>query len=138
MVRLVIEAMFDPVIHSADDLIINQTCDLIFDSNDDPIDELNDDPKFIRHLRDANKDLYSCCNKYTELSAILHIYHMKLINEWTNKSMEMLLEFLQDVIPSGETSIPKTMHDAKSFLRDLGFNYVKIDACQNNCVLYRK
>lgn len=134
MVRLVTEAMVDP----AENPIIDHTNDPIDDRTDDPFDNPIKDSNFTERLKDANEELYPGCKKYSKLSAILHLYHMKCLNGWTNKSFEMLLEFLRDVIPSGEVSIPKTMHDAKSFLRDVGLNYVKIDACPNNCILYRK
>ena len=150
MTLLVNEAMVDPTIYRVanqiDEAMTNVPIDDLFISpinhpdnlNNDPINTPIDDRKFNRRLRDANEQLYPGCTKYTKLSAILHLYHIKCLNGVSNKFFEMLLEFLRDVIPSGDTSIPKTMHEAKSYLRDLGLNYVKIDACPNNCILYRK
>ena len=79
MVRLVTEAMIDPLIDPTNDMInIDPIDDLGHDPIDhpidipcedhvaNPIDDLNDDSNFARRLRDANKDLYSGCSKYSK------------------------------------------------------------------------
>jgi Transposase family tnp2 len=49
----------------------------------------------------------------------------------------MLLEFLFDLLPEG-SKIPKSYYEAKKNLKDLGLNYIKIDACKNDCILFQK
>ena len=47
----------------------------------------------------------------------------------------MLLEFLRDALPDGET-LPKSHYDAKRMLKGLGLGYTSIHACKYDCVLY--
>ena len=60
---------------------------------------------------------------------------MKVYNKWTNKSFDMLLQLLHDVIPNGE-SLPKTYYDANKYLRGLGMGYHNIHACKYDCCLF--
>ena len=43
--------------------------------------------QFMKLLEDANQP----CKHFSKLSAIVHLYHMKCLNGWTNKSFTMLL-----------------------------------------------
>ena len=62
---------------------------------------LNEDVlKFMKLLEDANQYYYEGCKYFSKLSAIVHLYHMKCFNGWTNKSFTMLLEFLLDFLSS--------------------------------------
>ena len=68
---------------------------------------LNEDAlKFMKLLEDANQHCYEGYKYFSKLSAIVHLYHMKCLNGWTNKSFIMLLEFLLDFFPSN-AKLPK-------------------------------
>ncbi|RVW76461.1 hypothetical protein CK203_056872 [Vitis vinifera] len=93
--------------------------------------------KFYNLLREAEQELYPGCKKFTKLSFIIRLFHMKCLNGWSNKSFTMLLELLKDAFPEGET-LPSNYYEAKKILRDLGLHYIKIDACPSDCMLYSK
>lgn len=82
--------------------------------------------KFTRLLRDLECELYSGCQKYSKLSFLVKLLHIKLINGWSNKSFNMVLELFKDTLPDGEM-LPKSHYEAKKVLRDLGLG------CVNTC-----
>jgi len=49
----------------------------------------------------------------------------------------MLLKFLEELLPEN-SCLPSSYQDCKLIIKDLGFSYEKIDACPNDCVLFRK
>ena len=61
---------------------------------------------------------------------------MKCLYGWSNKSVEGLLEFFRFSYPDGNL-VPESFYNAKKIIRDLGLDYEKIDACIDDCVLYR-
>ncbi|XP_010275092.1 PREDICTED: uncharacterized protein LOC104610255 [Nelumbo nucifera] len=93
--------------------------------------------KFLKLLEDADKELYPGCKKFTKLSFIVGLYHIKCISNWSNQSFTMLLELLKDALPTGET-LPNSFYEVKKIIVDLGLSYNKIDACPNDCMLYWK
>ncbi|CAA0813526.1 Unknown protein [Striga hermonthica] len=93
--------------------------------------------KFMRLLRDVDKELYPGCKNFTKLSFVVTLMHLKIVGRWSNKSFSMLLELLKKALPSGEV-LPQSYYEAKKIIRDLGLDYEKIHACVNDCVLFRK
>ena len=94
--------------------------------------------KFYNLLREAEQELYPGCKKFTKLSFIIRLFHMKYLNRWNNKSFTMLLELLKETLLEGET-LPSNYYEAKKkILCDLGLHYIKIDACPLDCMLYSK
>ncbi|GJY78866.1 transposon, En/Spm-like protein [Tanacetum coccineum] len=94
----------------------------------------NEKKKFDDLLKEAEQKIYMDA-KYTKLSCLVHLYHLKSLNGWSNKSFSMLLEFLQDLLPIGNL-MPKTTHQVKKILANLGLSYEKIHACPNGCMLF--
>ena len=90
--------------------------------------------RFLRLLSEAEKSLYPGCEKYSKLSFIVHILHLKTMNRWTCKSTDMLLKFLHQVFPTA--LIPSSYYEAKNFIRELGLKCEKIHACENDCALF--
>ena len=78
--------------------------------------------QFMKLLEDANQPCYEGCKYFSKLSAIVHLYHMKCLNGWTNKSFTMLLQFLLDFLPSN-SKLPKDCYEAKKIIKDLGLSY---------------
>ncbi|XP_059650294.1 uncharacterized protein LOC132296065 [Cornus florida] len=93
--------------------------------------------RFARLLQDSQCEVYPGCQKFTKLSCILRLRHLKVMNRWTNKSLTMLLEFLKELLPKDET-LPKSHYELKKILRDLGLGYETIHACKHDCVLFWK
>ena len=59
--------------------------------------------KFYNLLREAEHELYLGCKKFTKLSFIIRLFHMKCLNGWSNKSFTMLVELLNEALLEGET-----------------------------------
>nr|GEU97721.1 tetratricopeptide-like helical domain, DYW domain protein [Tanacetum cinerariifolium] len=85
-------------------------------------------------LEECDKELYVGC-KYSNLSFILHLYHIKCIGGISNKTFSMILELLRDAFPH-VMMLPSSAYEAKKFTKDLGLGYEKIHACPNDCMLY--
>jgi hypothetical protein len=100
---------------------------------EEPNDNAN---KFYRLLRDAEQKLYPNCKTLTKLSFVVRLFQMKCLYGWSDKSIEGLLELFRLALPDGHL-VPDSLYSAKKIIRDLGLDYEKIDACINDCVLYR-
>lgn len=92
--------------------------------------------KFFRLLRDAEQKLYPGCKKLTKLSFVVRLFQLKCLYGWSNKSVDGLLELFRLALPDDHV-VPNSLYEAKKMIRDLGLDYEKIDACVNDCVLYR-
>ena len=64
--------------------------------------------------------------------------HVKILNSWSNKSFDRLLELLKCVFSMCSTTIPSSFYEAKQKLCDLGLGYETIHACKLDYVLYLK
>ena len=64
---------------------------------------------FDELLKEAQQELYSGCSKFSKLSFIVKLLHLKVYNKWSNKSFDMLLDLLQQVLPNGGTLPNLTM-----------------------------
>ena len=91
--------------------------------------------EFDSLMGDANRQLYPGCTKYSKLHFVIKLMHLKTLNGWSNKSVDMLLELFKDALPEGET-LPKSHYEAKSLMSALGLHYIRIHACKNDCVLF--
>ena len=89
---------------------------------------------FFNLMDEVDRPLYQGCQKYSKLSFLIKLYHIKCLCGITDKGMSMLLELLQDAFLDAE--IPTTFYEAKKIINRLGLNYQKIDACPNDCMLY--
>nr|KYP37700.1 hypothetical protein KK1_041086 [Cajanus cajan] len=99
-------------------------------------EEGNNSNKLYQLLKEVEQKFYPGCKKFTKLSFIVHLYHLKCLNGWTDKSFTMLLELLSDALPE-ENTLPKSFYDTKKIISGLGLSYGKIHACPNDCILYR-
>jgi hypothetical protein len=83
-------------------------------------------------LKDANASLFSGC-KYSRLSFLVHLYHVKCLYGWSQESFTTLLEILSSL---PRVNLPKTYYEAKKIIGDLGLDYVRIHACPKDCILF--
>jgi hypothetical protein len=86
-------------------------------------------------LEYSKHELYPGC-KFSKLSAIVHLFHLKCLNGWSNKSFMDLLEFLIELLPK-DNFLPKSYYEMKKTISKLGLGYEKIHACPNDCMLFR-
>ena len=91
--------------------------------------------EFDKLLKDMDKDLYPGCDAFSSLSFILHLYHIKCLCGWTEKSFTLLIELLIRAFPKG-VSLPKSFYEAKKIIQVLGLNYEKLHSCIHDCMLF--
>ncbi|XP_016471415.2 uncharacterized protein LOC107793551 [Nicotiana tabacum] len=116
----------------------NITHDQSDESAESRYEEPNAEAKsFYRLLKDAEQKLYPDCEKFSKLSFVMRLFQMKCLHSWSNTSLDSLLKLLSDVFPKGHV-LPNSIYEVQKIIKDLGLDYVKIDACINNCILYRK
>ena len=75
--------------------------------------------KFYSFLKDAEKELYSGCTKFTKLAFVIRLIHIKCLNGWSNKSFTMLLELLKEVLPECD-NFPGNFYEGKKYSVILG------------------
>ena len=91
--------------------------------------------KFSKLYEASNEPLYEGCTSFSKLSFILHLFHLKCLFKWPDKSFSMLIDLLLDAFPQIK-NFPSSYYQAKKLIMDLGLGYEKIHACPNNCTLY--
>ncbi|XP_042975438.1 uncharacterized protein LOC122306930 [Carya illinoinensis] len=91
---------------------------------------------FEQLLEDARGPLYEGCTTFSRLSFIVKLLHIKTIGGWSIKSFDMLLQLLKTDFP--ELLLPDSFNEACSLERGLGFRYIKIHACPNDCIIFWK
>lgn len=92
--------------------------------------------KFYKVLEDANKELYPGCKNFSVLSFIVRLFHSKCIGKCNDQGFSMMLDTLREAFPNA--LIPKSLYEMRKIIRDLGLSYERIDACPNDCMLYRR
>ena len=92
---------------------------------------------FLKLLQEAEKELYPGCIEATKVSFIVSLFQIKCMYNITNNALEAILSLFAAILPKGHC-IPDTMDKVQRVVRDLGLDYVKIHACENDCVLFWK
>jgi len=88
-------------------------------------------------LEAVDAELSPGCQTFKKLECIITLLHIKVTNRWSDKSFQSLLKTLYKAFNYVD-GFPKTSYEAKKYTRALGLDYVKIDACVNRCILFRK
>ncbi|XP_062012557.1 uncharacterized protein LOC133729103 isoform X3 [Rosa rugosa] len=131
----------DDILESENEEDVDDVVEMLneFQAHDDresqehvPIMEEN---KFRRLMRDAEQELYPGCRKFSKLSFIVKLLHLKIMFRGSNKFFSALLELVKEALPDGNTC-PRSHYESKKIIRDLGLSYDKIHACKNDCVLF--
>ena len=102
----------------------------------EPLEERRNE-EFKESLEDAKAPLYPGCTKYTKLSALVALYKHKVVNGWSNKSFDGLLEMLHDMLPRDNVLL-RLVYLVRKFLKAFDLGYEKIHACVNDFRLFRK
>ncbi|KAL0289226.1 UNVERIFIED_CONTAM: hypothetical protein Sradi_7077100 [Sesamum radiatum] len=92
--------------------------------------------RFFKLLRDAETDLFPGCKKQTKLSFISGLLHLKVLCRWCNHLVNLLLELLRDTFPDN-VNLHANYYETNKIIAELGFSCEVIDACPNNCILFR-
>ncbi|KAL8162298.1 hypothetical protein V2J09_013787 [Rumex salicifolius] len=94
-----------------------------------------DAQKFYRLLKEYEVPLTAEGKTMSKLSYIVKLLHLKVMNKWSDSSFTSLLKLQCEAYGN---SIPDSYYEAKKLIKDLGLDYIKIDACRNDCILYWK
>ncbi|XP_023636237.1 uncharacterized protein LOC111830036 isoform X1 [Capsella rubella] len=92
--------------------------------------------EFLEKLADAETPLYPNCVNHSKLSAIVSLFRIKTQGGWSDKSFNMLLETLPEMLPE-DNVLHTSLYDVKKFLKSFDMGYQKIHACPNDCCLFR-
>ncbi|XP_056686007.1 uncharacterized protein [Spinacia oleracea] len=129
-----------------DPLVSEEMAALVHDATNAVPENLNEEEeedraeipdKFHRLMKDAEEELFSGCKTFSRLEFIVTLLHIKVSGHWPEKSFSLLLNALQKAF-NYDPKFPKSSREAQKYTKDLGLNYVKIHACVNHCILYRK
>ncbi|KAL8160183.1 LOW QUALITY PROTEIN: hypothetical protein V2J09_001720 [Rumex salicifolius] len=94
-----------------------------------------DAQNFYRLLKEYEVPLIAEGKTMSKLSYIVKLLHLKVLNKWSDSSFTSLLKLQREAYGN---SIPDSYYEAKKLIKDLGLDYIKIDACRNDCILYWK
>ena len=101
------------------------------------VDYANGQAKEFYELIDSSQQpLYEGCDKFSKLSFIIRLLHLKCIGSLNNKVFDMLLDLLREALPDAMDGLPKSYYEAEKLMKELGLGYEKIHACPNDCTLY--
>ena len=96
------------------------------------------DPKAFKELLEqAENSLYPGCTNFTKLGTLVSLFNIKGKFGWYDTSFTELLGLLAKLLLESN-EIPVSIYKAKETISTLGLEYVKIYACPNDCILYRK
>ncbi|XP_074361097.1 uncharacterized protein LOC141701312 [Apium graveolens] len=92
---------------------------------------------FYEMLDGASEPLYPNCPSSTTLSFVNRLLYFKNKHGCSNKGFDELLELIGSVLPE-KHNLPETYYDVKKMISGLNMGYEKIDACENDCMLFYK
>jgi hypothetical protein len=89
----------------------------------------------LKLLEQEKKELYPGCKNATKVSFIVELFQITCMYGLNNTTLDAILKLFGKVLPEGHC-IPVSLYKVQRVVRDLGLDYVKIHACQNDCVLF--
>ena len=89
-------------------------------------------------MNETRSELYPGCSEYSSLKFLVEMMDVKVLNGWSNKSFNMMLDLIKSVFSMCGTNIPSSFYEAKRKLCNLGLGYEIIHDCKYNCGLYWK
>ncbi|XP_044372010.1 uncharacterized protein [Triticum aestivum] len=101
-------------------------------------DDLDDDAEaYYRLVNDGHQELYPGCKRFSKLQFLVRLLHIKNMRGMSNVCFDEVLTLIKEALPEGQ-ALPKNFHGAKKFMKAIGIGYDSIDACKNDCILFRK
>ena len=74
---------------------------------------------FQKLLNKTRSEIYLDCLEFSSLNFLEKLMHVKILNGWSNKSFDMLLELLKAAFPMCSSTISSSFYKAKQKLHDL-------------------
>ncbi|XP_004298271.1 PREDICTED: uncharacterized protein LOC101300907 [Fragaria vesca subsp. vesca] len=97
---------------------------------------MNVDDRYQKKISNAEVPLYPGCTKYSKLSTTLIMYTLKAESGLSNSGFDKFMSVFEDMLPEANT-FPESLSTVKKTLKDFDLGYEKIDACVNDCILFR-
>ncbi|KAK3005799.1 hypothetical protein RJ639_017605 [Escallonia herrerae] len=88
--------------------------------NSDDLDDAT--KKFFSVIKEAEKELYPGCEKYSTLSFLILLLNIKCLSAVSDKVFTMLLKLLKDAFRRGKT-LPKSFYEAGKIIGNLGLDW---------------
>ncbi|XP_012857535.1 PREDICTED: uncharacterized protein LOC105976822 [Erythranthe guttata] len=79
--------------------------------------------------------VYDGCRVYTKLSFVMEFYKIKSRGKMSDNTFTETLQLMRKL---DFLNIPDSFYEVKKLIGKLGCGYVKIDACENDCMLFWK
>ncbi|KAG8363361.1 hypothetical protein BUALT_Bualt19G0014400 [Buddleja alternifolia] len=93
--------------------------------------------KFFNLKDAADSPLWSGCEDYSELSALSELLNIKSESNLSERHFNRFLKAFGQMLPKGH-KLPDSFYSSKKVVAPLGLGVEKIDACENDCMLYSK
>ncbi|CAL2244725.1 unnamed protein product [Prunus armeniaca] len=93
--------------------------------------------QYEKLLKNVNQELYSGCESFSVLTAIVELMHGKIKYRMSNLCFDYFLGVFKRMLPM-DNYLPKDHKHAQRVLNGLGLGYEKLHACKNNCMLFYK
>ncbi|KAG8375382.1 hypothetical protein BUALT_Bualt10G0094200 [Buddleja alternifolia] len=108
-----------------------------WNTRDEP-EALNPTVQKIFKMKDAaNSPLWPGCEDYSELSALSELLNIKSESNLSEWHFNRFLKAFERMLPKGH-KLPDSFYSSKKVVAPLGLGVDKIDACENDCMLYWK
>ncbi|KAI5312198.1 hypothetical protein L3X38_041371 [Prunus dulcis] len=107
---------------------------------EDDVPTLMDSAEFEQYeqlLKNANQELYSGCESFFILMAIVELMHRKIKYRMSNLCFDYFSGVFKRMLPT-DNCLPKDHRHTQKLLNGLGLGYEKIHVCKNNCMLFYK
>ncbi|XP_042063803.1 uncharacterized protein LOC121807603 [Salvia splendens] len=73
--------------------------------------------EFYKLIDGLQQPLFEGCDKFSKLSFIIRLLHLKCIGSLNNKVFDMLLELLREAFPDAMVDLPKSYYEAEKLMR---------------------
>nr|GEX32729.1 hypothetical protein [Tanacetum cinerariifolium] len=96
----------------------------------------NDEEKLQQLFEDSEKPLYVGCTKFYKLSAVIRLFKVKAQYGLSDTSFTAMLETFHEMLPK-DNGLHVSLYQAKKMMCPIGLVIERINACPNDCILYR-
>ena len=68
---------------------------------------------FQNLLNETRSELYPNCSQYSSLKIFVKMMYVNVLNGWSNKSFDMMLDLIKNVFPMYRTNVLSSFYEAK-------------------------
>lgn len=90
---------------------------------------------FYKMVDNASTPIYPNNRDFTTLSFVNKLLHWKHKHNCSNSGFDDLIHLIGSVLPPNH-NLPDSYYDIRKMIRGLHMEYEKIDACENDCMLF--